>query len=126
MVLRSLYVSPSALYSNSRGSARMGTNPRRCAKTSSWIMLVLFTMYTFSMAMVGTSAMRMRRNALAMAGEMPLISNTTFSSSMCVIHILKFSRKDSMVNVLSMPIEAYAPEYWCSAVCLFSSGPHVT
>ena len=70
--------------------------------------------------------MRMRRNALAIAGEMPCISNTTLSASMCVISILKFSRNDCMLNELSMPTEAYAPEYWCSAVCLFSSAPHVT
>ena len=40
--------------SMSAGSMLSGTRPRRCAKTSSCIMDVLFHTYTFSMAIVGT------------------------------------------------------------------------
>ena len=89
-------------------------------------MLVLFTTNTFSMAIVGTSEMRMRRNAFAMAGEMPRISNSTFSSSSAVTSMWNCSRKDSMLKVLSMPTEVYAPLKACSFVCLFWSAPHVT
>ena len=87
---------------------------------------VLFTTNTFSIAMVGTSAIRMRLNALAIAGDIPLISNSTFSWSSFVTSILNRSRKDSMENVLSTPTAAYAPENAYSFVCLFSSAPHVT
>mmetsp|Transcript_31967 Transcript_31967/g.79064 ORF Transcript_31967/g.79064 Transcript_31967/m.79064 type:complete len:334 (-) Transcript_31967:181-1182(-) len=126
MVLRSLGASDSLRYSNSRGSARMGTKPRRCANTSSCTMHVLLTMNTFSMAMVGTSAMRMRRKALAMAGLMPCISNSTLSTSSAVTSRRKASRNPSMVNVLSIPTELYAPLYAYSVVCLFSSAAQVT
>ena len=81
MVFRSVGRSSPRVNSNARGSARIGTRPSRCAKTSSWMTLVLFTTNTFSMAIVGTSAMRIRRNAFAIAGLIPRISNSTFSAS---------------------------------------------
>ena len=88
--------------------------------------LVLFTTNTFSMAIVGTSAMRIRRNAFAIAGLIPRISNSTFSASSFVTSTPNDSRKDSIENVLSNPTAAYAPEKACSLTCLFSSAPHVT
>mmetsp|Transcript_6375 Transcript_6375/g.9261 ORF Transcript_6375/g.9261 Transcript_6375/m.9261 type:complete len:89 (-) Transcript_6375:67-333(-) len=54
----------------------MGTRPRRWAKTSSWTMEELFHMYTCSMATVGTSAIIMRRKALAKDTSTPFISKT--------------------------------------------------
>ena len=89
-------------------------------------MLVLFTTNTRSIAIVGTSAMRIRRNAFAIAGEMPRISNSTFSASRAVTSTPNRSRKDATLNALSMPTAAYAPLKACSTVCLFSSAPHVT
>lgn len=47
--------SPWFLYSKSRGSARMGIRPRRCARISSCTMDVLLYTNTFSTAIVGTS-----------------------------------------------------------------------
>ena len=70
--------------------------------------------------------MRIRRNAFAIAGLIPRISNSTFSASSLVTSTPKDSRKDSIENVLSTPTAAYAPEKAYSLTCLFSSAPHVT
>ena len=45
--------SSGARKSKAEGSARTGTRPRRCARTSSWITDVLFTMKMCSIAIVG-------------------------------------------------------------------------
>mmetsp|Transcript_7993 Transcript_7993/g.26634 ORF Transcript_7993/g.26634 Transcript_7993/m.26634 type:complete len:243 (-) Transcript_7993:107-835(-) len=113
MVLFSLAVASSVLNEKSRGSARMGIIPRRWARTSSWMMEVLLAMKTFSIAMVGTSAIRMRRKALAMAASMPTMSNTIDSSSSALTSILKSVLNFSRLRELSLSSVMYAPLYWC-------------
>ena len=45
--------------SNLLGSIANGMSPSRCARTSSWMTEVLFSTYTFSIAIVGTYATRL-------------------------------------------------------------------
>mmetsp|Transcript_4970 Transcript_4970/g.19885 ORF Transcript_4970/g.19885 Transcript_4970/m.19885 type:complete len:221 (+) Transcript_4970:444-1106(+) len=77
------------------GSSLMGTRPRRCASTSSWMMLELSRMYTFSMATEGTSDSMMRRSALAKDTSAPTRSNTMHSSSSEITCTRSFSRSSS-------------------------------
>ena len=89
-----------------RASARIGMSPSRCASTSSWIIDVLLRMKTFSMAIVGTSASRMRRKALASAASMPIKSNTASSALSDWISTRKSRRKRSIENEFSRPLAA--------------------
>mmetsp|Transcript_44203 Transcript_44203/g.105248 ORF Transcript_44203/g.105248 Transcript_44203/m.105248 type:complete len:285 (+) Transcript_44203:300-1154(+) len=75
--------------SNFSGSILIGIRPRRCARSSSCSTPVLFITNTFSMAMVGSSALRMRRSALANATSSPDMSIVMSSSTMVRILILK-------------------------------------
>ncbi len=68
-----------------------GTRPRRCARTSSWIMEVLLCTKTYSMARVGISAMRMRRKALATAASMPIREKEASKGSLWWNWTWKFS-----------------------------------
>mmetsp|Transcript_5009 Transcript_5009/g.18180 ORF Transcript_5009/g.18180 Transcript_5009/m.18180 type:complete len:246 (+) Transcript_5009:1102-1839(+) len=101
MVFVSLALASLALKENRRGSARMGTRPKRWDRTSSCMMLVLLTMYTCSMAIVGTSDIRIRRSAFAMAGSMPMRSNSIVSSVMLVTAILTSFLNCSKLKELS-------------------------
>lgn len=58
----------------------MGTRPIRCARFSSGIIEVFCHISTFSIAMVGISAIMMRRSALARGGSTPLRSKMISSS----------------------------------------------
>jgi hypothetical protein len=58
-----------------------------------WMMEVLLMMNTCSIATVGTSAMRIRRNAFAIAGSTPIMSNSMKSSLISLISILNCCMK---------------------------------
>mmetsp|Transcript_4640 Transcript_4640/g.16950 ORF Transcript_4640/g.16950 Transcript_4640/m.16950 type:complete len:212 (-) Transcript_4640:9-644(-) len=126
IVFVSFELSLSPTYSNREGSALIGTKPSRCAKISSATTLVLFTTKTFSIAIVGTSANIIRRNAFAKAGEHPSSSNTHVSSSLEIIFNANVSRKPSTLNAQSFPKDAYAPPYAISFAFAFVFAPAVT
>lgn len=61
---------------NNLGSNLIGSNPNRWANTSSCMIDVLLYTYTDSMAIVGTSAISVRRRELAMDASTPMRSNS--------------------------------------------------
>mmetsp|Transcript_7938 Transcript_7938/g.14245 ORF Transcript_7938/g.14245 Transcript_7938/m.14245 type:complete len:261 (-) Transcript_7938:636-1418(-) len=94
-VFFSLGASSADLNSNRLGSILSGTMPSRWASTSSCRMEVLFIKNTCSAATVGTSAMRIRRSALAMEGSHPIMSNSITSSVSLRTSMRKLSLKSS-------------------------------
>ena len=76
--------------SNKSGSTFNGTSPNRCAKTSSTITDVLFQTYTCSIAIVGTSAIIIRRNAFAMDASTPMRSKEMVRGVRSVVLSFKF------------------------------------
>mmetsp|Transcript_10965 Transcript_10965/g.44445 ORF Transcript_10965/g.44445 Transcript_10965/m.44445 type:complete len:342 (+) Transcript_10965:349-1374(+) len=90
MVFTSVASSGSTSSSNSFGSTRKGMSPSRWARTSSCMTPVFSSMYTDSIAIVGTSAIMMRRNAFASDTSTPTSSNSTSSSVDAVTSILSF------------------------------------
>ena len=67
------------------------------------MMDVLLIRNTCSMAMVGTSAMRIRRKALAMAGLVPINSNSMSMPLTQLMTTLKFFLNFLNDQLLSMP-----------------------
>ena len=83
------------------GSTLSGTSPNRWLKTSSTTMLVLFHTYTLSIATVGTSAISVLRNALAMLASSPTKSNSMRSGESLVILVCSDDWKRSKDHVWS-------------------------
>lgn len=89
---------PSALYSNNLGSALIGISPNLCASTSSCIIDVLLYIYTFSIAMLGTSLSISLRKVLAKNGCIPIKSNSISLFSFRTITMLNFFLKFLRLN----------------------------
>ena len=77
----SSYYSPSLWYSNRRPSIFNGINPRRWARFSSGIIEVFYQIVTFSIAIVGISAIIILLKAFARGASAPLKSKTISSES---------------------------------------------
>mmetsp|Transcript_836 Transcript_836/g.2303 ORF Transcript_836/g.2303 Transcript_836/m.2303 type:complete len:365 (-) Transcript_836:129-1223(-) len=122
-VFRCVFGSAFFLNSNSRGSTRSGIIPSRCARTSSWMMDVLFTTNTCSIAMVGTSAIMTRRRAFAIEQLMPSTSNSITISSYLRTFNLRLAAKSfakSSMDPLSLPTPMLLDVY------MLPSGPQTT
>jgi hypothetical protein len=76
----SSYGFSASLFSNNFGSAYIGTRPILCAKFSSGIIDVFYHISTFSIAIVGISAIMILLKALASGGSTPISSKMISSS----------------------------------------------
>lgn len=96
----------------------MGMRPILCAKFSSGMMEVFCHMLTFSIAIVGISAMRILLKALARGGSTPTKSNTISSSSSFWISMSQVSMKFlrlTLSSYLVVPVN----EAGCSKVDVY-------
>ena len=83
---------------------------------------VLLTKNTCSMAIVGTSAIRMRLKALDMAGSMPSMSNSISSLFVLCTMIRKFSAQARKSQALSICSALYMSFCVTVSVCRDRTG----
>ena len=87
-------------------------SPTLCARFSSGIIEVFCHMLTFSIAIVGISAIRIRLSAFARGGSAPTRSNTISSSSS-----FKTSISHDFMKSLSEALSAWPVVAWKLAGC---------